>query len=134
LGSENTEIADWLIKLTAQESDWSFGMCCNYLRNVNDFEWSYKRVYRIYCMHNKLIDGRQYCLLNVLDDYRREGLAIEAVFSLLRLGVIRTLSQLLEWRDKLSIICCDYGLELMSHEFTSWAKQQGIRIEYIQTW
>jgi putative transposase len=38
-------------------------------------------------------------------------------FALLRLKVIRTLNQ----------ICCDYGLELMS-----WAKQQGIRIEYIQ--
>jgi len=49
LDSENPEIADWLIRLTEQESDWDFGMCFDYFRNEKGFEWNHKRVYRIYC-------------------------------------------------------------------------------------
>ena len=44
-------------------------------------------------MHDQLIDGRKFRLLNVIDDYRREGLAIEAGFSLPTIRVIRTLCQ-----------------------------------------
>ena len=49
LSSENAEVADWLVKLTDKETDWGFGMCFDYLRNVKGFEWNHKRVYRIYC-------------------------------------------------------------------------------------
>lgn len=48
LGDENTEIADWLIKLTDKDNDWGFGLCFDYLRNVKGFSWNHKRVYRIY--------------------------------------------------------------------------------------
>lgn len=71
-------------------------------------------------------------MLNVIDDYRREGLVIEAGFSLPALRVIRTLNQLLEWRDKPLVIRCDNGPEFISHEFACWAVEHGIRIEYIQ--
>ena len=168
LCTENDEIADWLIQLTNRDSDWGFGLCFDYLRNVKGFGWNHKRVYRIYCelalnlrikprrrlkrhkpeplkepirpnqvwsmdfMHDQLADGRPYRLFNVIDDYRREGIAIEAGFSLPSIRVIRTLSQLLEWRDKPTVIRCDNGPEFISHEFTQWAANQGIRIEYIQ--
>ena len=49
LSSENAEIADWLIKLTDDETDWGFGLCYDYLRNVEGFKRNHKRVYRIYC-------------------------------------------------------------------------------------
>ncbi|WDE09215.1 transposase [Thalassomonas viridans] len=45
---ENDDIAHWLIKLTNDESDWGFGSCFDYLRNVQGFSWNHKRVYRIY--------------------------------------------------------------------------------------
>ena len=46
---ENAEIADWLVRLTANRKTWGFGLCFLYLRNVKGFEWNHKRVYRIYC-------------------------------------------------------------------------------------
>ena len=83
-------------------------------------------------MHDQLSDGRNYRLFNVIDDYRREGLAIEAGFSLPASRVMRTLDRLLEWQSKPIAIRCDNGPEFISHEFTNWAKQYGIRIDYIQ--
>lgn len=71
-------------------------------------------------------------MLNVIDDYRREGLAIEVGFSLPALHVIRTFNQLLEWRDKPLAIRCDNGPEFISYEFVRWATEYGIRLEYIQ--
>ena len=109
LSDENALIAQGLLKLTQAHSDWGFGLCFQYLRNVKGFEWNHKRVYRIYCalalnlrikprrrlkrnqpeplkepthanqvwsldfMHDNLANGRAYRLLNVIDDYHREG-------------------------------------------------------------
>ncbi len=33
-----------LVVLTEKESDWEFGLCFDYLRNVKDFKWNHKRV------------------------------------------------------------------------------------------
>lgn len=168
LSDENTEIAERLVELTEAESDWGFGLCFDYLRNVEDKPWNHKRVYRIYCeqalnlrirprrrlkrnapeplkeptrpnqvwsmdfMHDQLADGRNYRLLNVIDDYRREALGIEADLSLPALRVIRALNQLLEWRPKPIAIRCDNGPEFISSEFVQWARKHEIRIEYIQ--
>jgi putative transposase len=49
LSSENEKTANMLIDLTEDESDWGFGMCFDYLRNVKGLKWNNKRVYRIYC-------------------------------------------------------------------------------------
>ena len=49
LQSENDLIADWLIKLTLLQKNSDFGLCFLYLRNIKEFRWNYKRVYRIYC-------------------------------------------------------------------------------------
>lgn len=46
--NENTEIGDWLIRLTAMYPRWGFGLCYLYLRNMKGFRWNHKRVYRIY--------------------------------------------------------------------------------------
>ncbi len=83
-------------------------------------------------MHDQLADQRKFRLFNVIDDFKREGLAIEAGFSLPIARVIRVLDQLLEWRSKPIAIRCDNGSEFISHEFTDWAKKRGIRVDYIQ--
>ena len=46
--AENDEIADWLMRLTDNHRNWGFGLCFLYLRNVKQFGWNHKRVYRIY--------------------------------------------------------------------------------------
>jgi len=74
-------------------------------------------------MHDQFPDGRKYRLFNVIDDYHREGLAIEAGFSLPSIRVIWELNQLIEWRGKPSVIRCDNGPEFISHDFTKWAKK-----------
>ena len=64
------------------------------------------QVWSLYFMHDQLADSRKFRLFNVIDDYRREGLAIEAGFSLPAIKVIRTLNQLLEYREKSLVIRC----------------------------
>jgi len=61
-------------------------------------------------MHDQLSDGRTYRLFNVIDDYNREGLIIDADFSLPAERVIRSLEQLIEWRGKPVAIRCDNEL------------------------
>ena len=48
-------------------------------------------------MHDQLSDGRSFRLFNVIDDFNREGLEIEADFSLPTQRVIRTLERIIEW-------------------------------------
>ena len=48
-------------------------------------------------MHCRAVDGRAFRLLNVLDDFNREGLGIEVDFSLPAERVIRSLDRIIEW-------------------------------------
>lgn len=65
-------------------------------------------------MHDQLCDGRTYRRFNVVDDHNREGLIIGADFSLPVERVIRSLTQLIEWRGKPNAIRCDNGPEYIS--------------------
>lgn len=168
LDTENDQIADWLIRLTANQRNWGFGLCFLYLRNVQGFGWNHKRVYRIYrelelnlrikpkkrlirekperlavptainqswsmdFMHDQLSDGRSFRLLNVIDDFNREGLGIEVDFSLPAGRVIRALNQIIEWRGKPAQIRCDNGPEYISGKLAEWASQQSIKLDFIQ--
>lgn len=83
-------------------------------------------------MHDNLSNGNSYRVLNVIDDYRREALAMEADVSLPAIRVVGALEQLLESRKAPKVIRCDNGPEFISHELQRWAKQHQIRIEYIE--
>jgi putative transposase len=45
---ENDRIAERLIALTQSQRNWGFGLCFLHLRNVQNFGYNHKRVYRIY--------------------------------------------------------------------------------------
>ena len=89
-------------------------------------------------MHDKLEDGRNLRLFNVIDDFNREALGIEVDFSLPSERVIRALKQIISWRGKPQVIrCadlefCHNGPENISGTIQNWAQEWGIRFEYIQ--
>ncbi len=129
---ENAQIEDWLLRLTSAKRSWGFGLCFLYLRNVKQFPWNHKRVYRVHralelnlrikprkrlvravpeplamptvknetwsmdFMHDQLADGRSFRLFNVIDDFNREGLAMEVDLSLPAHRVVRALDKLIE--------------------------------------
>ena len=83
-------------------------------------------------MADRLEDGRAFRLLNVLDDFNREGLGIEVDFSLPSERVIRSLNRIIEWRGKPNIIRVDNGPEYISEKLKEWAQTQGVAIQHIQ--
>jgi putative transposase len=83
-------------------------------------------------MADRLGDGRAFRLLNVLDDFNREGLGIDVDFSLPAERVIRSLNRIIEWRGKPETIRVDNGPEYISGKLLEWAEKQGISIQHIQ--
>ena len=83
-------------------------------------------------MHDQLADGRSYRLFNVIDDFNREGLAIDVDFSLPATRVMRSLDQVIEWRGKPKQIRCDNGPEYISGLLASWAEKRSISLAFIQ--
>jgi putative transposase len=77
-------------------------------------------------MADRLGDGRAFRLLNVLDDFNREGLGIEVDFSLPAERVIRSLDRIMEWRGQPGSIQVDNGPEYISGKLITWAANRGI--------
>jgi len=83
-------------------------------------------------MSDSLVDGRKFRLLNIIDDFNRESLAIEVDTSLPSLRVIRVLNRLIEQRGKPVNIRTDNGHEFISHKLQQWCEDQQITLQYIQ--
>uniref|UniRef100_UPI0040484595 IS3 family transposase n=1 Tax=Rheinheimera sp. TaxID=1869214 RepID=UPI0040484595 len=83
-------------------------------------------------MHDQLEDGRSFRLLNIIDDFNREGLAIEVDFSLPAERVVRTLNQVIEWRGKPKQIRSDNGPEYISALLAEWAEKHDVELKFIQ--
>lgn len=83
-------------------------------------------------MSDALVDGRKFRLLNVIDDYNRESLAIEVDTSLPSLRVQRVLNRLIAQRSKPVTIRVDNGPEFISHLLQQWCEDNGIALQYIQ--
>lgn len=83
-------------------------------------------------MSDSLASGRAFRTLNILDDFNREALWIEADTSLPAERVIRVLEMLISWRGCPRQIRTDNGPEFISHRLATWAKERNIRITHIQ--
>jgi putative transposase len=81
-------------------------------------------------MQDQLQNGRSYRLLNVIDDFNREGLLIEVDFSLPAERLVRALNQVIEWRGKPKKIRCDNGPEYVSILLATWAAKHQIDAVY----
>lgn len=83
-------------------------------------------------MSDSLVTGRKIRILNVIDDYNREALCIEAGTSLPAERVTRIMEDLIDWRGIPDQIRVDNGPEFTSSVFADWCSAKGIRVKYIQ--
>lgn len=83
-------------------------------------------------MHDSLYAGRTFRTFNVVDDFAREGLAIEVDTSIGAERMIRALDNVAVWRGYPGAIRCDNGPEFLAHRFIAWCAEHGIEIRYIQ--
>jgi putative transposase len=83
-------------------------------------------------MYDQLSDGRSCRLFNIIDDFNREGLAIDLGISLPATRVIYSLTQIIEWRGKPEQIRCDNSPGYISQSLVDWAKAQNIELSFIQ--
>lgn len=81
---------------------------------------------------DSLTDGRRFRILNVIDDFNRESLSVEADTSLPALRVIRVLEDLITKRGHPGNIRCDNGPEFISHRLQDWCEHKKITLQYIQ--
>ena len=83
-------------------------------------------------MSDSLTDGRSYRTLNVIDDFNREGLAIENDHSLPSERVVRTLDQVAQERGSPKKRRSDNGPELIASALGQWAQRHGVQQTPIQ--
>lgn len=83
-------------------------------------------------MSDSLLSGRKFRVLNLLDDFNREALAIEVDTSLRAERVIRVLEQTIQWRGKPKQIRVDNGPEFISSKLGLWCEERNIHLQFIQ--
>ena len=83
-------------------------------------------------MSDSLWDGRTFRLLNIVDDYNREVLHIEADTSLPTVRLIRVLEYLREFKGLPKMIRVDNGPEFISVTLDMWCKKHHITLMFIQ--
>jgi putative transposase len=83
-------------------------------------------------VHDVLAAGRSIRVLNVVDAYTRESLAMEVDTSFAGLRVTRVLDAIIFQRGLPQAIRCDNGPELTSRHFLAWALNRKINLVHIQ--
>jgi hypothetical protein len=90
------------------------------------------QVWSVDFMTDALSTGRRFRMLNIVDDYTRECLAIEVDTSLSGARVVRVLEELKTRRGLPQQIRSDNGPEFVSRAVDQWAYEQGLRWHTIQ--
>ncbi len=93
---------------------------------------SFNQVWSMDFMSDALTDGRKVRLLNIMDDFNRQSLAIEVDTSLPTLRLIRTLELLIARHGKPANLRMDNGPEFISHKLEQWCSQHQISLQFIQ--
>ncbi|MNY12141.1 Integrase core domain protein [compost metagenome] len=83
-------------------------------------------------MLDSLENGRRFRLLNIVDDYTRECLAIEVDTSLNGERVTRVLGRLAEFRGLPKVIVVDNGPEFAGRTLDAWASINGLKLHFIR--
>jgi putative transposase len=83
-------------------------------------------------MTDSLTDGRRFRLLNVIDDYNRQSLAVDIDTSLPAIRVVRTLDRLITAHGCPKQIRVDNGPEFISERLRQWCEPKNIHLAFIQ--
>lgn len=83
-------------------------------------------------MSDVLQNQRKFRVLNIIDDFNRKALWIEANFSMPSAFVINALEKVIKENGKPQKIRVDNGPEFCSKEFVEWCESMEIMIQYIQ--
>lgn len=83
-------------------------------------------------MSDALLNGRRFRTFNVVDDFNREALQIEIDTSITSERLVRIFERLQSERGLPQVLRTDNGPEFLGEAFTSWAKNAGMAIQYIQ--
>ena len=83
-------------------------------------------------MEDRLENGRKIRILNILDDYNREALAIEIDYSCPSYKVVKMLKRVIEWRGKPEEIRTDNGPEFIAKDLEVFCENSEIRHVRIQ--
>jgi len=81
---------------------------------------------------DQLADGRRFRTLNIVDDFTRECLAIEAATSLPGFAVARALEAVAAERGYPRSIVTDNGPEFIGRALDAWSYEHKVRIDFIQ--
>ncbi len=90
------------------------------------------RMWSLDFMTDTLYDGRKVRILNIIDDYNRQALAMEADTSIPAKQVTQILERLAETHGKPVAIRTDNGPEFISHRLMGWCHKNRIQMQFIQ--
>jgi putative transposase len=82
--------------------------------------------------HDQTADGRVIRLLNVVDEFTREALAMHVARSIDAPSTVSVLEGLLAERGSPAHIRCDNGTELTSHALKAWCTSTHTEIAYVE--
>ena len=83
-------------------------------------------------VHDRLLDGRGFRALAVIDEWSRESLAIEVDVALTGERVKRVLDRLSSGRGLPAVIQSDNGPEFTGRVLDQWAYERGVKLQFIE--
>jgi putative transposase len=83
-------------------------------------------------MADRLMNGRRFRVLNIIDDYNREALRIEPYFSITSARVVKIIERLIIENKKPKAIRVDNGPEFIADLLRQWCGDNGIDLQFIQ--
>lgn len=83
-------------------------------------------------MVDMLADGRRFRVLNVMDEFSRECIAMDVAISIPGVRVARVLDAVTSSRGYPKVIVCDNGPEFAGRALDQWAAKHGVRLHFIQ--
>jgi transposase InsO family protein len=102
------------------------GSCVRLRASGKNHVWSYDFV------HSRTHDGRAFRILNIIDEYTRECLAIKVARRLCSKDVLEQLGDLFVLRGIPAFIRSDNGSEFIACKLREWLGRLGVRTLYIE--